>query len=216
MKQRLVGGAVIVALGVIFIPMILDGPPPERAVLENPIPPKPDGGFATNVKPFGPRPQLDPEQVVARPDESLSVAPPAPETKPVQIPEPKPVPKPAPKPVSTPEPESTEPPPAVVRAPEPEPPRPVPASPPPRPTTSTSVTAWVVQVGSFSSEKNARSLRDRLRKKGFNAFAEPVLGAGDGVTRVYIGPELDRDEAVAAGERLSREMQMNGLVVRYP
>jgi len=42
LKQRLVGLAVIFSLAVIFVPMLLDGPEPERETLEVKIPPSPE------------------------------------------------------------------------------------------------------------------------------------------------------------------------------
>ncbi len=46
LKHRLVGAVVLIAVGVIFIPMLLDGPPPapEPVTLER-IPPGPDADF---------------------------------------------------------------------------------------------------------------------------------------------------------------------------
>ena len=55
LRKRLVGAAVLVAVGVIFIPMILDGPPDlgtETAALE--IPPRPNRPVHTRVLPVEP------------------------------------------------------------------------------------------------------------------------------------------------------------------
>ena len=78
------------------------------------------------------------------------------------------------------------------------------------------LTAWVVQLGSFSETGNAVGLLNRLRAKGYAAFVETVKLDGGRSTRVYIGPELLRARALKAQKQLEREFGMKGLVVRYP
>jgi DedD protein len=76
--------------------------------------------------------------------------------------------------------------------------------------------AWVVQVGSFSSEGNARVLRDQLRAKGYKAvFIDRDMIGGKPVLRVRIGPEMERVRSEQVRERLSREMKLEGVVVSY-
>jgi DedD protein len=76
--------------------------------------------------------------------------------------------------------------------------------------------AWVVQVGSFSSEENARVLRDQLRAKGYKAvFIDRELIGGKPVLRVRIGPEMERTRSEQVREKLAREMKLEGVVVSY-
>jgi len=82
LKQRLIGAAVLVAVGVIFIPMILDGPPDlgtETAALE--IPPRPNRPVHTRVLPLEPAvgTQTD-QQTDSRPAEGQTPAPTDPQT----------------------------------------------------------------------------------------------------------------------------------------
>jgi len=78
-------------------------------------------------------------------------------------------------------------------------------------------TAWVVQVGSFSSAKNARALRDKLRKMGHATFVEAVKDkAGKSVYRVRVGPEVRRDLAEKVLQQLARDAKLKGIVLRYP
>ncbi|MEO1888356.1 MAG: SPOR domain-containing protein, partial [Cycloclasticus sp.] len=51
----------------------------------------------------------------------------------------------------------------VIKATIPEPPKMKPVE---------GITAWVVQVGSFSDQKNADALSDKLKKLGYTAFVE--------------------------------------------
>ncbi|MDD3448139.1 MAG: SPOR domain-containing protein [Gammaproteobacteria bacterium] len=222
LKQRLVGAAVLVALGVIFIPMILDGPGPDRVTIQSDIPPQPEGGFASRVQPLREAPSV-PERPVATP---LPGAPPVPESTPVPEPAPAPESAPIPEPAPAPEP-APEPKPAPAPAPKPAPapaPRPAPApepaarpSPAPAPQAGGEVTAWAVQVGSFSSADNAQALRDRLKAAGFTAFTEPGRSAdGSAYTRVFVGPEIQREKADALAARLQQSQGLKALVVRYP
>lgn len=75
--------------------------------------------------------------------------------------------------------------------------------------------AWVVRVGSFSSNDNAVALRDRLRGAGFDAFVDQVRIEDATMSRVHVGPEIDRARGDALRDRLEREMGLKGLVVGY-
>lgn len=74
---------------------------------------------------------------------------------------------------------------------------------------------WVVQVGSFSKEQNAIALRDRLRESGYHVFLEPAKVSKRSLTRVYVGPESKRDDAVASRQKLQHETKLKGIVRPY-
>ena len=59
--------------------------------------------------------------------------------------------------------------------------------------------AWVVQLGAFANEENAREFRDKLRSQGFKSYTNTQI---DGLTRVYVGPELKRETAESLRQRL--------------
>ena len=75
---------------------------------------------------------------------------------------------------------------------------------------------WIVQLGSFRSAENARTLRKRLREKGYPAFVESGTSAGGEISRVFVGPMLDRGQAKDSAAKLRREMQLEGIVMPYP
>ncbi|MCB1734905.1 MAG: SPOR domain-containing protein [Gammaproteobacteria bacterium] len=55
LKQRLVGAAVLLSLAVIFLPLILSGPPPSATqVVRKEIPPEPNTEFESRVMPLTP------------------------------------------------------------------------------------------------------------------------------------------------------------------
>lgn len=77
--------------------------------------------------------------------------------------------------------------------------------------------AWVVQVGSFQRETNALVLRDQLREQGYEAFVE--AGEGDEQTwwRVRVGPVSERAQAEELRVALERERDgSSALVMAYP
>jgi DedD protein len=78
------------------------------------------------------------------------------------------------------------------------------------------LTAWVVQLGSFSSEANAAGLERRLRDAGYASFVEPLQQDGQPAYRVRVGPELLRSEAQTLRDRIKSELGVDGIVVSYP
>ncbi len=76
--------------------------------------------------------------------------------------------------------------------------------------------AWVVQVGSFSRQANALALRDRLRTRHFPAFVDAIAGVKGPVYRVQVGPELRRSSATALQKRLRKAIKTRTLVMAYP
>jgi DedD protein len=78
------------------------------------------------------------------------------------------------------------------------------------------LTAWVVQLGSFSSKVNADKLNLTLRKSGFPAFVEPLEQNKEIVYRVRVGPELLRADADALLKKIKENTKLDGIVLNYP
>lgn len=72
---------------------------------------------------------------------------------------------------------------------------------------------WVVQVGSFSSQDNAKDLVARLRQAGLSAYEETLTTDSSTIYRVRVGPYLDRDEALAAEQSIGDSMGIDGVVM---
>lgn len=72
---------------------------------------------------------------------------------------------------------------------------------------------WVVQVGSFSSQENATSLVSKLRESGLSAYDETVSTDNSTIHRVRVGPFLDRDDALAAEQKIGDSMGIDGVVM---
>lgn len=65
--------------------------------------------------------------------------------------------------------------------------------------------AWAIQLGAFSTREKADSLVASLRKRGYAAFVLEYRGSGKVLHRVRVGPEQDRERAVAIAERLRKD-----------
>lgn len=200
LKHRLIGAAVLVSLGVIFIPMVLDNAGTgEDAIVSSNIPPKPSAQFSSRVVPVGePASRIQSEPLSPATVEADGIYGALPTEGPAAEPEASPAL------------------PAIVDVPpKPDPPTASEAA-PAAPAVAAGVTAWAVQLGSFSNAQNAIALRDRLRGLGYTAFVESAPDSSRSMTRVFVGPELLRGEAVQVLEKLRTETKLKGIVVRYP
>lgn len=195
LKQRLVGAIVLVALGVIFIPMLLEGPNRTLVPEMDDMPAPEMHAPELPLKPFPPLSEPAPAERAVVTDET------APDT-PDEAPQP-PTPQKPPEEAVTP--------PADI------PPKPVeaPAS-VGKPAVVIPAGSWVVQVVSLSSKANALVLRDKLRKGGFSTQVEQVRVEGKTHYRVRVGPFLQRDEADRARKQIAERFKQNGRVMSWP
>ncbi len=74
---------------------------------------------------------------------------------------------------------------------------------------------WVVQLGSFTSAANAQALRDTLVSQGYNAYTLSAKVDGSDITRVFVGPLIDRAGAGKLRDELAKRHGMQGLVTAY-
>lgn len=153
---------------------------------------------------------LDAEPAPKPAAEAPKPAAPAAETKPVAVAkpaEPKPAaPKPAePKPAP---PKPAEPKPAATAA---KPPAPKPATPP-----AAAKVGFAVQVGAFGDAAEAGALRERLRAAGFTAFTETVETDKGRLTRVRVGPVIDRAAADQLKAQIQSKTGIDGIVRPHP
>ncbi|MCF6236953.1 MAG: SPOR domain-containing protein [Gammaproteobacteria bacterium] len=75
--------------------------------------------------------------------------------------------------------------------------------------------AWVVQLASFSSKKNALALRNKLQKSGYRAFIERIDTTTGKRFRVKVGPELSKKTSNNLQVNLMDEFRMKGVVVKH-
>jgi DedD protein len=186
LKERLIGAAVLVMLAVIFIPMILDDTTRTESAITN-----------TNI-PARPEAEFTSRMVPMSGTTAVTTPPPAAPATGATIRTP-------PAGVTTTEPAADAAPAATG-----------PAQPPPTSRGDLGLTAWVVQLGSFTNETNAEALNQELRGAGFTAFVESIRQGGSVVYRVRVGPELVRADAEALQQQLRAKLKLEGIIVAYP
>ncbi|ASL28688.1 cell division protein [Azotobacter chroococcum] len=71
--------------------------------------------------------------------------------------------------------------------------------------------SWSIQLASLSNSANAQALQKTLRSQGYNAYIRHV----DGMNRVYVGPVIERSEANRLRDQLKRQHNLSGFVVRF-
>ncbi|HDS1735798.1 MULTISPECIES: SPOR domain-containing protein [Pseudomonas] len=202
MRQRMVGALVLVALAVIFLPMLFTREDEMRKVqVEAPqapaMPSLPQVQVETIQVPEQ-QPLADQPPVVV--DESTS-APSAP-SQPI-APAPTAVP-PAEAPVAKPQA------PAVAA-------KPAPAVSTAKPAAASKIDAnglpvsWSIQLASLSNRAGADNLQKTLRSQGYNAY----IRSADGMNRVYVGPLIERAEAERLRDVINRQQKLKGFVVRF-
>lgn len=187
-KQRIVGAVVLVALAVIFLPMLFNEQveQPEMDILVN-VP----------AQPIIPEePEFAIEEIVV--------------PEPVLEPQIQPAPEPAtPEPVTAPEPKPAEQtPPAPVTAPAIQQPAVKPGI-----DSNNLPQSWSIQLASLSKQEGASRLRDEYRTKGYKSYVRPEANS----FKVLIGPFIRQADAQRECDKIrQREKSKDAcFVVRF-
>ncbi len=195
-KQRMVGALVLVALAVIFLPMLFSREDEQRQIqVDAPAAPQMPVMPEVKVEPVPvPEPQVIAQEPAPPEQEAVVQQPSAPVAPPVV----KPV-------VAAPKPPAVTPAQAVAQAPA------------KFDTTQKRLDpnglpiSWSVQLVSLSNRTSADSLQKTLRNQGYNAY---VRSSG-GMNRVFVGPLLERAEADRLRDLLGKQQNLKGFVVRF-
>ena len=200
-KQRIVGALVLVALAVIFLPMLLSRPDETRhVVVDAPsIPAQPVTPEIEMQPVIVPDPQELPQEPVPG-DSAAAEQAQAPVEQPIDELPGSDAPAATPPPVAQPAPSK----PAEVAPP----PQKAPAE---RLDANSLPVSWSVQLASLSSRPGAETLQKTLRAQGYNAY----IRTADGMNRVFVGPLVERVEADRLRDQLNRQHKLNGFVVRF-
>lgn len=81
---------------------------------------------------------------------------------------------------------------------------------------ATELSAWVIQLETFTTKKKAERLQDNLRKKGFPAFIETQSSKKATIYQVRVGPELNQAQAVSVANEIAKKFNITGQVEPYP
>lgn len=197
-QNRLVGVIVFVALGVIFLPDVLDGKKVQQEEQFSEIPLRPQvtemtlSDEAIQAVDLSDKEQaFQPEELTATSDsEKWQVVETEPKSQqqtastnvqPQNKPESKP--KPAVKPTNKP----------VV------------------PTSS----AYTLQLGSFNNAANVKGLISKLRTGGFNAYTLPTNPIDGKLTKVFVGPEFTKSKLQSLEPGIKKLTKLKGRIVAY-
>ena len=203
LKQRIVGALVLIALAVIFLPMLFTREDESRQVVVE-APPRPQAPAMPSVEVQPTEvPELQPgdEDIAPEIVEEGSQAAAGQPSQPIGgLP-------------ATPPPAQTQAPAASPPPSQPQPPA-APPSPPPaerRRDANNLPQSWSVQLASLSNRARAEELQKTLRSQGYNAY----IRSFDGMNRVFVGPVIQRAEADRLRDQLSKQQKLNGFVVRF-
>ena len=185
-KQRLIGALVLVSLGVILIPLLLNGGADVSGKISgNNIPEMPQA--LHRELPVVPEPMLMPERKVisayplrGKPDKTVK------------------------QPAAQPE--------VAVKAK----PRAEKFKKLSRPESAAINKAYTLQIGSFSQKSNAYALQAKLRKKKYKAYIETVQTAKGRVYRLRVGPYLKFEQISAIKKTIEKKFKLsNTVIVKY-
>jgi DedD protein len=222
-QNRLVGTIVLVALGVIVLPGLLDGQKkhyqdefaaiplvPKPGDRDEPdmlpaatqaLPAQPPEGAAEEVRAGdAAAPSLDPSRMTANGNGDIDEVPAPltpPKPKPVEKPQPKPTPA---KPVATP---AETPPPAPAEKPVPEE-KPAPTG-----------KAYVVQLGALKNADKVNEIVGKLRGAGYRVYTSPSTPVQGKITRILVGPDASRDKMKNSLGELKQLSGLSGVVMGY-
>lgn len=206
-QNRLAGAIVLVAVGVIVLPALLDG---DKKYNENefaaiPIIPKPGDeedieaivpivSTTTTASSEGASEAMLSEAITQQQNEQVETRPstttPAPSVvEPVKT-EPKPEPKVEPKPQPKPEPK-------------------------PEPKPQPQGKAFVVQVIALNNASKVEEIVAKLRLSGYQVYTVPAKPVNNKLTRIYVGPEASRQRLEAALPELNKITGTKGIIQSY-
>ncbi len=74
---------------------------------------------------------------------------------------------------------------------------------------------WMVQIGSFGDQDNAKNLSAEIKKKGFSSHLLKIESGGKTLSKVLAGPFEKESSAKSAKQSLDRFFKVNSIVVEY-
>ncbi|WP_320742134.1 cell division protein DedD [Enterobacter mori] len=220
-QNRLTGTIVLVALGVIILPGLLDGQKkhyqdefaaiplvPKPGDRDEPdmlpaatqaLPAQPPEGAAEEVRAGdAAAPSLDPSRLAANNNIEID---PVPVEQPKVVEKPKPVEKPQPKPQRD---KAAE---QLAAASETPPPAKQDAAPTGK--------AYVVQLGALKNADKVNEVVSKLRGAGYRVYTSPSTPVQGKITRILVGPEASKDKLKGSLGELKQISGLSGVVMNY-
>jgi DedD protein len=82
-------------------------------------------------------------------------------------------------------------------------------------TSAFATSAWVIQLGAFSQKSNAQALEKTLNAAGYVTFSRAIVNKSRHLTKVYVGPELDRAVLEKALSKVNRVASVKGTITSF-
>ena len=201
-KQRLVGALVLIALGVVFWPIIFVQTPEDELIQLPTMPSRPEFDRTPLPTPTSRRTEIE-AQLPSLPEQSelaraadVATALPAESSgssSPVQS-------------------ESK----TVKKAAEIDAPTPRTVAPVVSPVDDQGLAvAWVLQVATVSSQSRAQGLLDQLKEQGYPAFIQQTKSGGKVLYRVKIGPKVERAKLAPIKAEVDALLKVDAAILRY-
>ncbi|SAE94765.1 sporulation domain-containing protein [Enterobacter cloacae] len=224
-QNRLTGTIVLVALGVIILPGLLDGQKkhyqdefaaiplvPKPGDRDEPdmlpaatqaLPAQPPEGAAEEVRAGdAAAPSLDPSRLAAASNSDID---PVPVEQPKPVEKPKAVDKPQPKPQRD---KTAE---QLAAASE----TPPPAKPAQQEAAAPTGKAYVVQLGALKNADKVNEVVGKLRSAGYRVYTSPTTPVQGKITRILVGPEASKDKLKGSLGELKQISGLSGVVMSY-
>ncbi|MBB3140555.1 SPOR domain-containing protein [Halomonas organivorans] len=218
MRERVSGVLILIALAVIFVPLLFDDPAPRdnrpepSLTIEQPVEvahrepaaPQPPDGLSDSARVSDSPNDATVSETAGRVDEEEATATGDAVTESAPAEDDAVTAAPSTEPASEPE-RSTDPIADLARAADERM-----ASTAERTQEAVSGGEWAVQVGSFGEPGNAERLEARLKEQGFPAYRRP---RNNNLTSVYVGPYASSEVAEEAMAELKAGLNLQGLLV---
>lgn len=74
---------------------------------------------------------------------------------------------------------------------------------------------WVIQLGSFRHAQNVKQLAQKLEKAGYRTFSRPIKTSSGRLTKVFVGPDLNKQKLESAIPHLKELTGLKGRVTEF-
>ncbi|MFS1439268.1 SPOR domain-containing protein [Shewanella sp. 10N.286.48.A6] len=74
---------------------------------------------------------------------------------------------------------------------------------------------FTLQLGGFNNAKNVEGLVQKLRTNGFTAYTLPTKPIDGSLTKVFVGPELSADKLKSYQQKIQKITSLQGKIVQY-
>lgn len=190
LKQRIVGALVLVALAVIFVPLLFDFSSRQEVDTTSQIPPRPE------IKPVEIAEPVRPKDIIpAKSDEDIfqfGVDTEAEDSSTGKDSQP-----------------------LVKETPVVEKAAPMPKDEKPALSPEGIPVAWVLQIGSFRDKAKAKALLDGLLKDGYKAFIREKKDTAGSLSRVFVGPLVLKKKLVQQKSAIDKKYRVDALLVHF-